>query len=102
MSNRIYQGDRTIDGSVITVDGTPLDPQLTLRTFTDRGLEWGYEGDGPRQVALAILAEHIENNDEALELCENFMLHVVANFGNEWEMSSNDIDIALKNIDSQI
>ena len=98
MSNKNYRGDRTIDGSVVTVDGASLDAQLSLRTFTDRGLEWGYEGDGPRQVALAILVEHIGDNDQALVLCEDFMLRVVANFGNEWEMSSNDIDIALNNI----
>jgi len=82
----------------VTVDGTPLDAQLSLQTFTDRGLEWGYEGDGPRQVALAILVQHIGDNDRALTLCEDFMLRVVANFGNEWEMTSNDIDTALNNI----
>ncbi len=82
----------------MTVDGTPLDAQLSLQTFTDRGLEWGYEGDGPRQVALAILVQHIGDNDRALTLCEDFMLRVVANFGNEWEMTSNDIDTALNNI----
>jgi len=102
MSNRIYHGDRTIDGSVITVDGAPLDAQLTLRTFTDRGFEWGYEGDGPRQVALAILAEHLADGEQAQSLCEDFMLYVVANFGNEWQMSSSDIDIALKNINTKV
>jgi len=105
MSNRIYQGDRTIDGSVVTVDGVSLDAQLSLQTYTDRGFEWGYEGDGPRQVALAILVEHIGNSDRAKALCkalcEDFMLRVVANFGNEWEMSSDDIDIALRNIDAK-
>ena len=100
MSNRIYKGDRTIDGTIISVDGVSLDAQLALQTFTDRGFEWGYEGDGPRQVALAILVEHIGDNDRALALCEGFMQRVVANFGNEWEMSSGDINIALDNMQS--
>ena len=98
MSNRIYKGDRTIDGVVVTVDGEMLNARLQLHTFTDRGFEWGYEGDGPRQVALAILVEHTSDNQRSRDLCEEFMLNVVANFGNEWEMSSSDIDIALKNI----
>lgn len=102
MPNRIFQGDRTIDGSVVTIDGVTLDAQLSLQTYTDRGFEWGYEGDGPRQVALAILVEHLGDNDRAQTLCEDFMLRVVANFGNEWEMSSNDIDIALKNIEAKV
>lgn len=99
MSNRIFKGDRTIDGSVVTVDGASLDARLSLKTFTDRGLEWGYEGDGPRQVALAILVEHIGDHERAQALCEDFMLRVVANFGNEWEMSSKDVDIAISNIE---
>lgn len=101
MSNRIFKGDRTIDGSIVTVDDTVLDLNLSLHTYTDRGIEWGYEGDGPRQLALAILAEHTGDNDRALGLCEEFMLRVVANFGNEWEMSSTDIDTALNNIQAQ-
>ena len=98
--NRIFVGERTIDGSVVTVDDVPLDPQLALKQFTDRGFEWGYEGNGPRQLALAILVEHIGDNSRALSLCEDFMLRVVANFGNEWEMSGSDIDIALNNIEA--
>ena len=102
MSNRIYHGDRTIDGVVVCVDGALLDAQLMLHTFTDRGFEWGYEGDGPRQVALAILVAHTGDTGRAQTLCEDFMLNVVANFGNEWEMSSEDIDVAIDNITSRV
>jgi len=98
MPNRTFRGDRTIDGADVTVDGASLDPRLSLKTFTDHGFEWSFEGDGPRQLALAILAEHLTDDGEALALSENFMARVVANFGNEWEMSTTDIDTALSNI----
>lgn len=98
MPKRIFYGDRTIDGSVVTVDGEALDARLDVRQFTDRGFEWGYEGDGPRQLALAILITHSGNAESAIQQCEDFMCRVVANFGNEWEMSDDDIDIALRNI----
>ncbi|MBY8975927.1 hypothetical protein KHP62_08930 [Rhodobacteraceae bacterium NNCM2] len=98
MSDRKYKGDRTIDGAEVTVDGAPLDQRLDLHTYTDHGFEWSYEGDGPSQLALAILAEHLGNDAEAKQFCPAFMSRVVANFGNEWEMSSADIDLALANI----
>jgi len=98
MANRMYLGDRTIDGAQVTVDGVSLNPALEVKTFTDHGFEWGFDGDGPRQLALAILSEHLNNPEEALSHCELFMTRVIANFGNEWEMSSKDIDTALSNI----
>jgi len=98
MANKTYRGDRTIDGAQVTVDGQELDPRLDLRTFTDHGIEWSYEGDGPRQLALAMLAVHFNDDSKALAQCENFMSRIVANFGNEWEMTSKDIDNALANI----
>lgn len=95
---KTYSGDRTIDGAMVTVDGKPLDPRLDLKTFTDHGFEWSYEGDGPRQLALAILADHFKDDGKALAGSEEFMKNVVANFGNEWEMTATDIDQALTNI----
>lgn len=93
-----YCGDRTIDGSIVTVNGAPLDARLDIKTYTDHGFEWGYEGDGPSQLALAILADHLGEGGAALAEVDAFMRRVVANFGNEWEMTSADVRIALENI----
>ena len=60
-----YLGDRTIDGVKVTVDGGPLDPRLQVREFTRNGFEWSYEGPEPRQLALALLADHL--GDGALD-----------------------------------
>jgi Family of unknown function (DUF6166) len=90
-----FSGDRTIDGIKVTVDGRPLDQRLDLHRYTANGFEWSYEGDEPRQLALAMLAEHLGDSTKALALVEPFMKAVVANFGNEWEMTSADIDAAL-------
>lgn len=98
MVNKVFQGDRTIDGAEVTVDGAALDPRLGLKTFTDHGFDWSYEGESPRQLALAILSEHLGDDARALELTEDFMTRVVANFDNEWEMTSADIDTAIANI----
>lgn len=93
-----YTGDRTIDGIQVLVDGKPLDPRLDIRRITDLGFEWSYEGDSPAQLALAILADHLGDPQRALAMHEWFMRAVVANFDNEWEMTSTDIDAVLRNV----
>jgi hypothetical protein len=90
-----YAGDRTIDGVQVTVDGAPLDACLSVTEFTKNGFEWSYEGPEPRQLALALLVDHLGDHAAAKAAVEPFMRAIVANFGNEWEMSSADIDLAL-------
>jgi hypothetical protein len=90
-----YVGDRTIDGVKVTVDGAPLDPAVDVVEFTKNGFEWSYEGPEPRQLALALLLDHLGNKEKANASVEPFMSAVVANFDNEWEMTSADIDQAL-------
>jgi hypothetical protein len=92
---KTYCGDRTIDGVTATVDGKPLDQRLDIQQFTPNGFEWSYEGPEPRQLALAILVAHLGDAAQAKMLVEPFMKSVVANFGNEWEMTSADIDAAI-------
>lgn len=90
-----YRGDRTIDGIAVTVDGTPLPQRTDIAALSRDGFEWSYEGAAPAQLALAILADHFGDGARALALHEGFMRDVVANFANEWEMTSDDIAAAL-------
>jgi hypothetical protein len=96
-----FCGDRTIDGVKVTVDGKPLDQRLDIQQFTPNGFEWSYEGPEPRQLALAILAAHLGDAAQAKALVEPFMKAVVANFGNEWEMTTADLDADLAAIRKQ-
>ena len=98
---KIYSGDRTIDGVKVTVDGKPLDPCLDVMEFTKNGFEWSYEGPEPRQLALALLADHLGDKAAAMAAVESFMRAIVANFDNEWEMTSDDIDVALTALDGK-
>lgn len=93
---KTYLGDRTIDGVMVTVDGAPLDPRDDLRNFSGGDFEWSYEGDAPRQLAFALLADHLSDLKAAEDLSDRFMRDVVANFQNEWEMTGADIDAVLK------
>jgi hypothetical protein len=93
-----YVGDRTIDGVKVTVDGRPLDPCTGVMEYSKNGFEWSYEGPEPRQLALALLVDHLGDANVAKANVEPFMRAVVANFGNEWEMNSSDLDLALTSL----
>lgn len=93
---KTYAGRRTIDGLVVTVDGQPLPTHDEVKCFTRYGFEWAYEGDSPRQLALAILVDYLGDGDKALRLTEPFMKRVVANLDNDWQLTGADIDAALR------
>jgi hypothetical protein len=95
---KTYTGDRTIDGIQVLVDGRELDPRFDLAHLSETGFEWTYEGEAPAQLALALLADHLGDDQAALARHEAFMREIVANFDNEWEMTGEDIDDALAGI----
>ena len=92
-----YQGERTFDAVIVTVNGQTLNPRRDLRQYSENHFEWGYEGDESRQLALAILADCLDD-DVAVRHAEAFMLHIVANFGNEWEMSDAQVQQAVQDL----
>jgi hypothetical protein len=97
---KIYQGKRTIDGLVVTVDGQPLAEHYEVKRFTKFGFEWTYEGDSPRQLALAILADCLGDNARAIRLSEPFMKQIVANLDNDWQLTGAEVDAAVRNIEA--
>jgi hypothetical protein len=90
-----YEGERTLRGIKVTVDGVPLPARMDLHCFNRTGFEWSYAGPGPQQLALALLADHLGDDAQALLLCEAFMRHVVEYLDNAWMLTSGDIDEAL-------
>ena len=89
-SMKYYEGRRTIDGIRVTVDGVPLDPRYDLAVFTRLGFEWSYEGDAPRQLSLALIADAV-GGDLALQWSKPFMASVVLGFDNDWQLTDEDI-----------
>src|SRR5215470_4141898 len=91
-SVKTYQGTRDIDGLKVTVDGRRLPEHYEIKQFTKWGFEWTYEGASPRQLALAILYDHLGDKDRAIALSEPFMRKVIADLDNDWSLTGAEIE----------
>lgn len=95
---KTYEGKRTIDGLVVTVDGKPLDQHCEVKRFTTMGFEWTYEGPSPQQLALAILYDHLADKERAIRLSHPFMRDMIANLDNDWVLTAAEVDAAIGKI----
>ncbi len=87
-----YQGKRTGTGCIVEKDGEVLDWRLDLFNHSPSGLEWGYNGSGSAQLALAILADYLDDDDEAVQLHQDFARLCIAGLEHdEWEMTENQV-----------
>ncbi len=94
-----YEGKRAFHAVEVTVNGEPLDPRLDLRNHSPTEFEWGYSGSGPAQLALAILADHLGDDEQALNLYQQFKWAVIAGLPKHgWILTGRDIDVALQRI----
>ncbi|MGI9520351.1 MAG: DUF6166 domain-containing protein [Hyphomicrobiaceae bacterium] len=97
---KVYKGDRTIDGILVTVDDELLGDAIDIKPLCRDGFEWGFEGPASAQLALAILHNHLDDTERSIRLYQPFMREIVANFANEWVMTSHDIDDAIADIEA--
>jgi hypothetical protein len=95
---KTYAGKRSIDGLLVTVDDRPLPEHYEVKQFTNWGFEWTYEGASPQQLSLAILYDHLSDKERAIRLSEPFMNKVVANMDNDWTLTGEEIDTAIREI----
>ena len=96
---KTYSGKRHITGAteVWVLDGQGgriLDPapSLKLRNHSPTGFEWGYQGSGPAQLALAILLDYTGDADLAQRHYQLFKCEVLAGQGNTFVLTSQTID----------
>ena len=95
---KIYEGTRGLSGADVTVDGVPLPSRDDIKVFTRTGMEWGFIGPGPQQLALALLADHFGDDERALALCHAFMRRVTSLLDNAWRLTTADMAEEVTNI----
>lgn len=87
---------RAIRGAVepeVTVGGEPLDwrASLAVRNHSPTGPEWGYEGSGPSQLALAVLLA-VTDRETAERRHQEFKRDVIARINEaEWSLPLRDV-----------
>jgi hypothetical protein len=89
-----YAGRRrsTERNRVIGPDGRRLDLRTDLVNHSPTGLEWGYGGSGPAQLALALLADHYAD-PVALDHYQDFKNDVVAALdGDKWTLDAATVE----------
>ena len=91
-----YVGLREVTGALVTrPDGSPLElaPSLAVWRHSPTGFEWGFQGSGPAQLALALLLDHTGDRVMAQHLYQRFKADVVARWrGKEWKLEPREID----------
>lgn len=56
----------------------PLGPRLELENRSPTGFEWGYAGSGPAQLALALCADALGDDEAAIGIYQLFKFAVIA------------------------
>lgn len=86
-----YAGSRTDGNIVVTRDGNAFDPvpSQELHNHSPDGFNWGYIGSGAAQLALALLLD--AGIEEPLKLHQKFKVAKVAQWGDTWKISTDEI-----------
>jgi uncharacterized protein (DUF2249 family) len=66
--------------------------RLDLDNHSPTGFNWGYLGSGPAQLALALLADVLNNDVRALKLHQEFKRRAIAPIqDDEWRLTPQQI-----------
>jgi Family of unknown function (DUF6166) len=100
---KVYRGTRTKqDVSVTAEDGDAcrqLNPRHDLYNHSPSGLEWGYSGSGPAQLALALAADVIADDAKALVVYQELKFQLVSRLEFDgWTLTEEEILTVIREI----
>jgi hypothetical protein len=100
-------GYRTPQGCVVKVheaDGTARDLplRLDLRSHSPTGPEWGYAGSGPAQLALALAADVLGDDDQAQDVYQRLKFRLVGRLPHDgWSLTVDQLRQTIQDIQRQ-
>jgi hypothetical protein len=103
---KTYHGMRTEAGCTVVVeeDGqfTGLDYRNDLRNHSPDGVEWGYGGSGPAQLALALAADVLGDDEKAQEVYQRLKFKLIGGLPHEgWVLTEARIRSAIDAIEQE-
>ena len=102
---KVYHGRRTEHGCAVDVeeDGecTSLHPRNDLRLHSSE-FNWGFGGSGPAQLALALAADVLGDDEKALEIHQRLKFKLVGRLPHEdWVLTEGQVRTAIDAIEQE-
>ena len=83
---------------MVTVDRHPLPPRHDLRAYGPV-FDWDASEAGPSQLALALLADYLDDDERALEMHQEFRRRLVRGLPPEgWVLTAEQVEPVLREI----
>ena len=100
---KTYTGLRTETGCAVTVSDAGgcrgLAPRLDLHAHSPAGFEWGYGGSGPAQLALALAADVLGDDEAALGVYQRLKSRVVGRLpADAWSLTEGELADTLRSL----
>src|SRR5213592_2403403 len=96
---KTYEGRREGYAVLVTVNGRPLNPRLDLWNHSPTGFEWGYGGSGPAQLALALVADALGDDEAALDIYQRLKFRVVGRLPKDgWSLTETELTDAIRSL----
>ncbi len=103
--SKVYRGERGLTWVAVVVsdeDDVQLLPlRRDLRDHSPDGFNWGYGGSGPSQLALALCADALGDDERALCVYQDFKWRFVAPLeGQRFEVSAAEVVRLVEHIEA--
>jgi hypothetical protein len=100
---KTYTGHRTENGCAVVVSDEGgcrgLDPRFDLRNHSPTGFEWGYGGSGPAQLALALAADVLGDDEAALDVYQRLKFRVVGRLPSDgWTLTEVELAETIRSL----
>src|SRR5947207_15748033 len=103
---KTYTGYRTENGCAVVVSVgcacRGLDPRRDLRNHSPTGFEWGFGGSGPAQLALALAADVLQDDERAQDVYQRLKFKLIGSLPDEgWMLTEDRIRAAIATIEQE-
>jgi hypothetical protein len=103
---KVYHGTRTENGCSVVVEEnsefTGLNPRFDLHNHSPTGLEWGYAGSGPAQLALALAADVLGDDERAQDIYQRLKFKVVGRLPHGgWVLTEDRLRSAIETLEQE-